>query len=852
MRRILCACIAWAWLLPVAIAAAEPSSQPLSGAIAAQTLSDALRTFSDQTNLQVVYVTEVVAGLKSRRVRAGLAPPQALQRMLTDTGLQFEFLNARTVRIYARPVTSAQKPTADHSTDAPCCDPEIPEVVVTGQYRGEPVDKVPVDVTVWTQQLMEAAGVKGIADIAELTPTVEFDFFSSVGGGVYTNLAMRGVTDRHAVVTGVWFNDIPLPPAGSNTFARLYPFHFDLERVEVLQGPQPVLLGANTQAGAVSFATAAPSVTDFSGQAMAEWTVTERGDPGYELGAAVGGPLQQGRLGFRVSGWYRSEGGFVDRVDPFTGAIVEGDSNGATSRSVRAALTWAPTESVIVTPSLDYESTAGHDSSAFMTYLSDPGAGRLDNGSLRSQPFEDSFYLGALKVHADLGAVQLESTTGSFDRSANTVIDDTQTPRWGGFGNPLGPAYPSSYADAITTYAALTQQSFTQELLLSSNEPERHLSWVIGGFYSHTTSRESDRVVASQTPVNGPLHGIALDNGDVTTRVQDRVAGFGQAKWRIDSHLALTAGLRVEYDHYDADTVAPPVFHTEHSETTPAPAFALSYDAAEGGLYYVSAAKGYSPGGVDAARPTCFEPPVIYPTDTLWSYEFGVKHSFLDGRAHMDFSLFDIHWNNGSVMRSTCLFRNLPGTARSDGFSLNTQAVLGWGIKADLGVSYVNARYTQSFRNDGSVTVLDVSPIPPNDGTKTIVTSGDALGTPPQVTSPWNIVASLDKRFGLSDGRTISLRLEDVFHSHNPGPFYNQDPAALYYAQGLQADPATNLVNLRAGLRLADVDVTLFVENLFDSQPTLLKKNKGNDVSTLYYATTYRPRCLGLSGTWHF
>jgi iron complex outermembrane recepter protein len=236
----------------------------------------------------------------------------------------------------------------------------------------------------------------------------------------------------------------------------------------------------------------------------------------------------------------------------------------------------------------------------------------------------------------------------------------------------------------------------------------------------------------------------------------------------------------------------------------------------------------------------------------LWSYEFGAKRSFLDQRVHVDFSLFDISWDNGSVMRSTCLFRTLPGKARSDGFTVNAQASPGGGFRADVGVSYVDARYTQSFSNDGSITVQDVNKFVPVDPNQIIVSAGDALGTPPLVTSPWNLVASLDKRFALRDGRAIDVRVEDVFHSRNPGPFYNQDPAALYYAPGLQADPATNVVNLRTGLKLADVDLTLFVENMFDSQPTLLKKNKGNDVSTLYYATTFRPRTVGLSGNWRF
>jgi hypothetical protein len=89
------------------------------------------------------------------------------------------------------------------------------------------------------------------------------------------------------------------------------------------------------------------------------------------------------------------------------------------------------------------------------------------------------------------------------------------------------------------------------------------------------------------------------------------------------------------------------------------------------------------------------------------------------------------------------------------------------------------------------------------------------------------------------------VRADDVFHSHNSGSFYT-GITGPYYAPGLQADPATNMLNLRGTLSLMGgastsraerLDLSLFVSNLFDAQPTLLKRNKGVDVSTLYYAT---------------
>jgi hypothetical protein len=158
-------------------------------------------------------------------------------------------------------------------------------------------------------------------------------------------------------------------------------------------------------------------------------------------------------------------------------------------------------------------------------------------------------------------------------------------------------------------------------------------------------------------------------------------------------------------------------------------------------------------------------------------------------------------------------------------------------LLGSLSLAYIDARYTDSVSADGQA----------------IVNEGDALGTPPIVASPWNVVASLERTFALRGTTTVTVRAENAFHSHNSGPFYTDIAHSPFSAPKLAGNPATNFLNLRTtvafGMR---VDVALFLNNVFDSQPTLLKRNKGVDTSTLYYATTFRPRTLGLSGTCRF
>lgn len=823
-------------------------------------LVQALNEFAGQTSLQWAADSGLAGTRKSRRVRAGASPEQALRTMLKGTGLQFQCVNTRMIAITAAPPRVEVVRPAEETQS-------LPEVVVTGRQN----QPVPTDTTSYSAARMQESGIKGIDEIGLFTPGVEFDFFSTVGGGVYTNLAIRGVTDRHGNTAGVWFDDIPLPAATSNSFARGFPYTFDMTRVEVLRGPQPVLLGANAQGGAVQFMPAVPDLSGASGLVHAEWATTAGGDPSREIGAAAGGPLLEDRLGFRASAWYRTEGGFVDRVDPFTRDLVEADSNRTTSKSARAALRFDPNASLTLIPSIFYQSTSVSDSSAFMLYesptfpddpMSEPSSGKFHNGSLISQPFHDSYTLASMKALASLGGLRLQSVTGYFHRSAEMTSDDTESMRWGGFGNPRGNAYPSSYEDLISTNVTLKQHSFTQQLQLASALDGR-MSWVAGGFYANTRGDETDHVLAQNAPPVVLRYGYDhLDKTVSTITVQEQLAGFGQLTYRIGDRWTASAGLRVEHhvletdaEDFDPDSGPSLDFHDHRSDTVFAWQSGLSYDATRAGSsnsseYYLYAATGYAPGNIDAARPTCWEMPAVYPTDTLASVEVGTRQGWFDGRVQMDLNLFRIRWDNGSVARRTCLFMHLPGKARSDGFGLAAQAALRHGFEVRLAMSYVDARYVQTLRNDGSTTVIDVFGVVPPQG-QLVVSAGDAVGTPPQVTSPWNITASIDKRIRLPQGRSLNLRLENVYHSRNPGSFYTDHPDAMYPAN-LQSNPANNLLNLRAMLKVGQFDLSLFVSNLLDARPVLLKRNKGNDVNTLFYATTFRPRTAGVSATWNF
>ena len=305
-RKVLLFCLMGCCV--AASASHADSAVTLSAGIGPQPVAEALSAFGRQSGLQLIYVSTIAETQQSKGARAGLLLSEALAQLLDGTGLGFEFLNARTVRIYAAPAISATPvsaaPVSRHPAESAAFRPlALEEIIVTATRREEQVNRVPIAMTVWTQDAMEASGIKGIAEIGTLTPGVDFNYRNSSGGDFYTNLGIRGVTGMHGTTTGIFLDDSPVPPARPVTYMRSFPVTFDLDRVEVLRGPQGVLLGDHTQGGAVRFIMNQPSLSIFSSTARTEWATTAGGGLSYELGAAVGGPMITDVLGFRVSGW---------------------------------------------------------------------------------------------------------------------------------------------------------------------------------------------------------------------------------------------------------------------------------------------------------------------------------------------------------------------------------------------------------------------------------------------------------------------------------------------------------------------------------------------------------------------
>ena len=737
---------------------------------------------------------------------------------------------------------------------------QLEEIVVTATKHSEQASKVPISLEAFSQKQLKQSGAKGIDEIAALTPGIEFDS-SPFGPNTLTNIAIRGVSSIFgAPTTGVYLDDVPLLTRVtlSSGYGDLYPVTFDLQRVEVLRGPQGTLFGAGAEGGAIRFIPVAPSLTAFSGAMTTEFGGTDGGDTSYEAGAALGGPIVEGKLGFRVAAWYRRDGGYVDHVDPISGQTVEPNSNWADTTLIRSSALLQPADWLTIEPQFNYQLKDNHDTGVLFPYLSDISNGVFKNGTIERTPAADHSYLSSLKIEANLDFATLDSISSYLYR--NTVAINDATAAFGaeaiftngepGYGNPLGPAYPSSDADAGIDLATLKERVYTQELRLSSRDPASPFKWVTGIFLFHSTQVETADVTSQSVSLQDDVPaGEPIVFG--SPREDDtQIAAFGQVDYDITNSIKATVGLRVARTRYDSVSITNGFFYggqlTASSggakETPVTPKFALSYTPNPNDYFYFSAGKGYRVGGVNAAFPSyCgVSPPQTYNSDSVWTYEVGSKNNFFDRKLLVDVSGYHTDWNNiQTLVTYGCGLSGVlnAGAASISGFDIAAQALITPRFKMGLSLAYTDARYTKDLVIQGEL----------------FIKSGDTVGQLPQVTSPLNVTANAEYNFPINDKTAGYLRAEDIFHGRNPGPFTSEIASNPFiYDPGVKANPAYSILNLRAGVTLDDgLDISLFLNNALNSHPTLNVFDSGPNLK-FYYDSTIRPLTVGINTSYKF
>jgi iron complex outermembrane recepter protein len=486
----------------------------------------------------------------------------------------------------------------------------LQEVTVTATRHEESLSKVPISVTALTQEALDARGVEDFTQIARFTPGVNFDNSGT------NNISIRGISSTGgAGTTGIYLDETPIQMrALAFNPDEALPKTFDIDRVEVLRGPQGTLFGAGSEGGTVRYITTQPSLTTTTMYGRLESAYTEYGDPSYEAGGAMGGPLVPGTLGARMAVSYRQDGGWIDRIDPTTLQTVQKNANYVKTWLLRGALLWAPSEHWSITPGIYYQNQDRNDINNYWPIYSNPGSGRFVDADPSQREVPDKFYLASLKVQGDVGAsAQIVSNTAYYHREEQTGYEGTlynlgfyqAQPNAPGalpvFGAPFNPCvaagtcygflpgvFPLESATGIHLPAGALnyrspssvnngQQNISEEIRLQSSDPAARLIWTTGIFATVNRQQYLEQIhdpmlsqlITAVSGLPGPasvnIPEVYLVNYDPTfpqdsyflmTYAQDKqYAWFGEGTYSLTDRLKATAGLRVSRDQFYFNTL---------------------------------------------------------------------------------------------------------------------------------------------------------------------------------------------------------------------------------------------------------------------------------------------------------
>ena len=528
-------------------------------------------------------------------------------------------------------------------------------IVVTAQRREQDIKDVPQSVFALGEQQLREARIENLDDLGLSVPGLSVVDFGGIG---QQRIYLRGLGNLIGdPLVGVFLDDTPTVTSGvDNLNFRTY----DLNRVEVLRGPQGTLYGQGSVGGAIRFITNAPQLDRFEGRVDASASFTEEGAPSQDLKGVVNIPLIEDKLGIRVSGVFENAGGWVDQ--PTAG---KDDVNDETTTSIRTKVLFQPTDrlSLLGTVSV-FRLDAGLQST--------DGLGNIENKEfvqvfgLQSTPsVEQDYEIYSLNASYDFGPAQIVSITSYVD--LETVVRNTLL-------GPNGFGFGVNAREDVDRFAS----NFTQELRLSSDDASK-LQWLIGGIY--TEVERGAGFVFDLGPTEGPSESVFTRNVNPTeTEVtSESWSVFGETSYEFAGRLELGAGFRYFEDDLD-DRGRTETF------TNFSPRGFIKYRLSDDVNIYASAGRGFRSGGFSRGNP--------YDPETTWSYDLGAKGFLLDGRIDFDVAAFFNEIDNFQI------FSSVPGEPAA--------VIVNGGVAEVIGVEWnIGAQLTDRFFINAHGTALD-------------------------------------------------------------------------------------------------------------------------------------------------
>ena len=620
----------------------------------------------------------------------------------------------------------------------------VEEVVVTAEKRASTVQNTPISITAFSGRQMQQSGITSVTQVADSTPGISM---RSSGPG-QTELEMRGMSSSggSSPTVGFYIDETPLtPPAASlNGKVVIDPDLFDLNRVEVLRGPQGTLYGSGSMGGTIKLITNQPDTSHYYGQVDTTLSGTAGGGVNPTGKAMVNIPITD-KVALRLVGEEKYVSGWIDRIvdTPFPYptnpnpscapylACTRGNVTAAPSKTIpnvnweiqqsaRASLLVKPIDDLSITTNFMYQriSMGGYNE-----YDQPPGSGTLAHYQPfdQSEPFSDEFKLFSTAIDYDMGFATLTSATSYWERDERQTQDAAEAIY--NLLNSFGLA-PAGYVRSTFTEEDISDQ-FSQEIRLASPDDGR-FKWLIGGFYSRLESIYRDTNTAPGDAYLSVGGAAANPNGIIYDANNpyhvDQYAAFGEASYKILDTLKFTAGLRYfSYStHVDelesgigttSGNAQPTIASYSTSASGITPKFNLSFQPNPDLTLYTEIAKGFRPGGVNLPIPTsigCKVTNEVYGPDTSWNYEVGEKARLFGGVVTINADVYYIQWSNvQQLINQTCgypLTQN-AGNAESYGPELEINARL----TPELSLS-VNGAYTHAVLTSVNNTLTAADP----------------------------------------------------------------------------------------------------------------------------------------------
>ena len=776
--------------------------------VAPQPLAQALSVFAKQRGLILAYRSEVVGDRQSVGAVGELTTDEALTKILSGTGLSFKYLDDRTITIVATSAAegagaapgqpSTAPPTGENSpkgsamsgsyllaqavsgqpassaaSSSQVGEPaterhdSLQEIIVTAQKREQRLIDVPISLAALSGDEIRARQIASMDDLASAVPGLAIE---DTAGGT-RRISIRGISNdvgSYSPVIGVYLDEADVT---SGLFSQLDLNVYDLERVEVLRGPQGTLYGEGSAGGTIRFITKNPDLTKLTFNADAAVLFTQYGAPSQRIQQALNVPLVNDQLGLRFAGTFEHDGGWIDQP-----AAAVKNFNERNLIDFRAKGLWQPTSEFTVSALAeihrnDESSNAGEDVNGEYTQVF---------GLTTTPHLVDDFDIYNLTLSYQFAGAQLINTT--------TYVSQYQDQQNFGFTfAPLPPPLPP--LEALFTQVFYKLPSWTEELRLSSTG-SGPWQWTIGAFYRHFRFEEDGAAIAGFPGPPGAPFPLQFDS------VSKSRAAFADTSYRFADRLTVGAGVRYFQDDQDYSGGAPPSQTGTFRSTDPRGY--VQYKINEQANIYASAAKGFRSGGFNSLN----QPP--YGPESVWTYELGTKMSLLDRRLDFDGAVFYSDYTQYQVYGvlpqgpPISIYSN-AGNARVEGI----EAQLTW---------HPSELWTLSISGDDLNTRFYKI-----DAASTAYNVGDNLDFFPK----YAFTASAQRDMVLGS-RHAFVRLDyneqgrqtNRNRSYGPWAFYESDVihmlnfnASLYWSDNLRLGIfAQNLLNDRGFTSAADVD----------------------------------------------